>query len=447
MAKLPDVSNDVSLLKRFIRAVEDLPTQPSAMVEVAQNHAEILLRRLETPVRIAVAGPSGAGKSSLVNLLLGAPLAPTGEGRVLPTLLFEHSENEKTTVGWWDRPSKETAGHVIKAALKEQPDLISIGVDSPILKTLQLIDVSGLDRPGHDKDAVLALTQLADVLIWCSTISDKLGDDQAALVKMLPKRLTKNSLVVLTHADELSREQAEAAAAEVERGNGKDFLYVSYIATPQAWAGFHGEGNDPAAMWEQSGAPDVLADLLEVAVKTRKKEVEKIQRSIARQVVPFLNDVPMPPEETAPEPVITEPVEAAAVEPTPEPVPEPVAVPAQPTPEEPVAAPVEEASAATSGGAVLFEEWVAKLADLQNQVSTEEIDNDSDFVQAAQELVSDFLDELMDVETIPDDHDWLVAEFEKANDLMILLQFESGDRTTVDAAYIVAQLTDSLSYI
>ena len=64
MAKLPDISRDVSLLKRFIRAVEDLPTAPSTALEVAQNHAEILLKRLETPVRIAVTGATGAALAS-----------------------------------------------------------------------------------------------------------------------------------------------------------------------------------------------------------------------------------------------------------------------------------------------------------------------------------------------------------------------------------------------
>ncbi len=446
MAHLPNVQQDISLLRRFIRAVADLPTDPNPQLDAAESNAETLLRRLETPVRIAVTGLSGAGKSSLVNLLLGEELARIGTTEPLPAIVFHHADSATTTAGWWDRPSKDFVGHDLDAALKENPDLISIGVDSPILKSLQLVDVSGLDQPGHDKDAVLALTQLADVLIWCSRADAPLSDDQLRLVKMLPNRLTKNSLLVLTHADGVPEDQLEEAAVEVENHPGAGFLYVAPIATPQAWQAFQGDADDPATLWAESGAPDTLACLMEVATNTRHKEVAKIQRNIAKQIIPFLNQVPMPPEEVAPTP---EPVSAIASD-VEKPAPEPVL--AEPEPEDPVdeatpeVAPTE-GQIEISGSAVLLDEWLARLAELHERVDSGEIDENQDFVQGAQEIVSDYLDDLADNDDLPEGLDWLIADYEKANDLMILLQFESSDHTASDAARILAQLTDSLCHV
>ena len=42
--------------------------------------------------------------------------------------------------------------------------------------------------------------------------------------------------------------------------------------------------------------------------------------------------------------------------------------------------------------------------------------------------------------------DWIPGEFEKATDLLLLLQFESGDAPFKDAVSILAQLSDNLAW-
>ena len=94
----------------------------------------------------------------------------------------------------------------------------------------------------------------------------------------------------------------------------------------------------------------------------------------------------------------------------------------------------------------LLEDWLEMLAALRDKVENGEIEEDGDFVQESQELVSTFLDALADRDDLSDGQDWLIPEYEKANDILVLLQFESGDRTASDAARILAQLTDSLCH-
>ncbi len=314
---------------------------------------------------------------------------------------------------------------------------------------MEIVDVSGLDQPGRDKEAVLSLTQLTDVLVWCSRADNPLTEDELRLVKLLPNRLTKNGLLVLTHADTVPADTLEDIAVGLEKRPDNGFLYVEMISTPQAWAAFQGEGADPATAWEESGAPDTLASLTEVARQARAKEVVKVQRNIAKQVIPFLMQVPMPPEEEAVEDAPEEmPADEAEVVPVAEADGIEVSAPIEEAPEN--TAPAEELGdpqEELTGTAILLDEWLGRMAELYEKIEDDEIDEADDFVQAAQELVSDYLDDLADSDELPDELEWLIADYEKANDLMVLLQFESDERTASDAARILAQLTDTLCHI
>ena len=68
------------------------------------------------------------------------------------------------------------------------------------------------------------------------------------------------------------------------------------------------------------------------------------------------------------------------------------------------------------------------------------------FCNSCQEIVEDFAERLEQGGEIDPEADWIPAEFEKATDLLLLLQFESGDAPLKDAISILAQLGDNLAW-
>ena len=68
------------------------------------------------------------------------------------------------------------------------------------------------------------------------------------------------------------------------------------------------------------------------------------------------------------------------------------------------------------------------------------------FLHSCQEIVEEFAERLETGNEIDPEADWIPAEFEKATDLLLLLQFESGDAPLKDAVSILAQLSDNLAW-
>ncbi|MCX8955162.1 hypothetical protein OU790_17190, partial [Ruegeria sp. NA] len=94
----------------------------------------------------------------------------------------------------------------------------------------------------------------------------------------------------------------------------------------------------------------------------------------------------------------------------------------------------------------ILEDWLAAIASIYEDLRDTAAIEPAAFLQSCQEIVEDFAERLDQGGEIDPDADWIPAEFEKATDLLLLLQFESGDAPLKDAISILVQLGDNLAW-
>ena len=441
MPELPCVDYELDVLKAFIAAVERPDAPMDDLIEGAQDQAHALRARLETPVRIAFAGFPGSGKSSLINLLIGQDLLAAGRRNFnTSAIIVRHSPTEKTIAGWWDRPNQEMEGINLQAAFDLNPDLVSVEIDCDVLKDLWLIDISGLGDKENGKRAVFALLRLADVLLWCSNVQGPVTEPEKEAWRSIPGRLARNGLLVQTCSGLADMN----AASQMDQDRAGGFSGAIAVAPAAALRALRGEGEDPANDWQKSGADQLFNAVMTAAIGARETELEKARRVIDRAIVPaqakldaFFGTKTVIKRRPAP----ARPAVAVA-EPT---------TPAMPGPGEPPSkSSLSDAAARATppqdaiDKPTAWPRWLEVIRDILARVQSDALTDNAEFIETAQQAVDEFRDYLAESGALAPDAAWLIDEFEKANDLLILLQFEKADDVALDAARVLVQLSESL---
>ncbi len=405
-----------------------LEPPPEQDVRQARDHAEALIDQLRLPVRVAVSGARGAGKSSLVNLLAGADILPPGpDTHLLPPIILRHATRERTLAGWWDRPEKAFDGLNLTAALAESPDVISFEIDCEALEALWLIDVSGVDHPSGRKEALFALSMLADVLLWCSDATKPATEEELGNWQLLPPHLRRHSVLVLSHADLVDERRAVALQAVSEEQRQSQFQHSVPIAIPLAWQALVSDGDAGPALWADSGAADLMETLSASIETCRADRLQRLRRTMQRFVQPVMDRVGVAC-------AVAGHAGGAAQAPDGQPVETPV------TPDG-----ADGAAAQADTMRALLGRWSRRLIEYRSRARRDEL-ADLQLIEEAHALVNGFLEELVAPGALPRDVDWVVAEFEKADDLLILMQYEDAAHVVTDAMRILLQLSDVLCW-
>lgn len=415
----------VSQLQGFLAAADNLPLPLDAEVEKAVDYAESLIDELTAPVRVAVAGGRQTGKSTLVNLLAGVDIVPSGpDAHLLPPVILRYSKTERTLAGWWDRAEKVFDGLDVTSALAESPDVVSFEIDCDALTDLWLIDVSGVDHRSRGKEARFALSRLADVLLWCSNVTTSDFQVEQKNWQLLPPHLRKHSLLILSHPDQADASQSETVQAMVSGQSQTMFRQVVSVVISQAWQALIDEDGHTEQQWEESGAPELVTALMAAVEAYQTDRLQRVRRAMQRYVVPVMSQIGQA-------------------------VPSEVAAPSAPAPQD--SAPLAEApknGSVTSHDpmADLLGRWQGQIRSLKAKVASDEVGESSAVVEEAHQLVNTFLEELVNSSAMSESTDWLIPEFEKADDLLVLLQFEDAELVVVDAMRVLWQLSDCLSW-
>jgi hypothetical protein len=437
MTGFPNAAPEREVVERFLARLAQTDPPMNALLEVALDHAQSFRIRLQTPVRIAFAGTSASGKSDLVNLLVGERLIEGQPAPGAPSTLVRHSHREQTIASWWDRPGVTFAGRDLAAAASLAPDFSVLEVDCEALEGLSLVDITGFDDAESSKRAVFSLMRLADVMLWCSRADNPMLRAESDNWKLVPARLIRNSMLILTHAEDVSQGDIEATTRKLTPERLRVFRQVIPISTRVAQIALDDPGPDFDELWQVSGAAQLVEAVIAAAVSVRESELDRIRRGIAQHIAPALasldrinSDQPAAgPERSASATGVRAPALADHQASLPDAV-------------RPASGPDVCASAADAAGSLLAD-WADLVRHLVSSARTGGKGSDAEFVVAVQQAVEGF-GQRLDDQALPAPLRQLGDEFERASDLLTLLQFEAPAPAAREGARILLQLTDSL---
>lgn len=414
MIEFPGTEKEVRQLERFLNASEDLTSDATLddMRARALAHAE----RLSNAVNIGFAGEFGAGKSSLANMLAGADILPTGPQHLkLPLVIVAYADTPETTVGWWEKEPKTYSGIALEKAAADNPDFISVGLNTPALKEISLFDLPGSGALDDTYKQTLDLLKFVDCAIWCTNGTNAWRETERHLWAQVPSKLRENSLLAVTHSDLPPVHDAlDRVLARLNKEKGSMFRSVVPIGTPVAVRAMAQEPEPDFKLWETCGGQNLAEKVLEVASNRRQSDLDAARKDLKQDFLPFLETLQGPePEQTESDGASMKVTLGSALPPLNNPI---------------------------------LEDWLAAIASIYEDLRESADIEPAAFLQSCQEIVEDFAERLDQGGEIDPEADWIPAEFEKATDLLLLLQFESGNAPLKDAISILAQLSDNLAW-
>ncbi len=417
MIEFPGTEHEVRQLERFLAVSEKDPTSPA--LEEWRARAQKYVERLSSAVSIGFAGEFGAGKSSLANMLAGADILPTGPQHLqLPLVIVAYADEPETTVGWWDKEPKTYAGVALEKAAADKPDFISVGLNTPALREISLFDLPGSGALDDTYKQTLDLLKFVDCAIWCTNGTNAWRETERHLWAQVPEELRANSLLAVTHSDlPPVRDSLDRVLKRLEKEKNGMFRSIVPIGTPVAVRAMSQEPEPDISLWESCGGQNLAEQVLQAASDRRQSDLKAARQDLMEHFLPYLeaasklNGSDVPEKQDAVEQVQNS--LGATLPPLTNPI---------------------------------LEDWLAAIASIYDDLRESTDIEPSEFLRSCQDIVEDFAERLESGTEIDPDADWIPAEFEKATDLLLLLQFESGQGPLKDAVNILAQLSDNLAW-
>ncbi len=263
--------------------------------------AEVLLERLQKPVRLAILGMPESGKSRLLNLLVGADVIP--QGVHLPTLQLVYGESEKSVCTLPDGSKEEFNSVDADMIAGLSPVFIEMQMPLPALNKISVLEVVA----PNDTNAVHRASQWAskrsDVALWCTR---GFTEPEQRIWATMPDLIKDHAFCMVTHADFLKAQGLyEAAVGAITAAAGDDFNAVLAIATNQALSARHADGTVDKDAMRESGGSALISAVLKQVERGRQSAVDQadvLLHQYADLLAP-VKDAPVAPDVSpAPEP-------------------------------------------------------------------------------------------------------------------------------------------------
>lgn len=251
--------------------------------------------------RLALLGEFSAGKSTLANALLGRASSPVRvTATQVPPIWYSAGSCDPVLVEMDGTETTITPEEVASVPV-EGTRAVKVFLESDILEAVDLIDMPGSSDPNMSADIWDALLPLADMVIWCTPAAQAWRQSEAAIWDMVPERLHRRSLLLLTRIDTVRTEEDRARLiARVTRETDGLFREVLPVSPLQAI-----EADGGADGLRASGLTDVIDalegimdDVLNPEVPSAADLAAELRKTRSRTGPSYLKEVPQedPPE-------------------------------------------------------------------------------------------------------------------------------------------------------
>jgi dynamin family protein len=267
--------------------------------------------------RLALFGEFSAGKSSIVNLLLGRDILPTGvlSSTRWPTYVRYAPSPQIEAIS--EKGKRESVSpDVIKAVTPEDISHFNVGMPSELLREIELLDTPGFADPFHDPERTLNVVESADICIWCTLATQAWRQSERRIWLSLPARLRTQGILVVTHVDTLEhRGERRRIQARLKRDAGDLFAEIVLLAVPDAMRAIRADGQIvDADLWRDSGGNALIA-----AIETAVINYHKARGESVGSEEPSSREIATPPTQAAVSPAATQAGEAIEATTTPAP--------------------------------------------------------------------------------------------------------------------------------
>lgn len=246
---------------------------------------ELELKLQQEKLYMVVAGLFKRGKSSVINAILGKPLAPVAVTPVTAIVtIFEYNDQRSyAAIHFKDGRKAETATHEISRYVNEdenpanekQVQVVSVYDDAPVLKSVSLVDTPGVGSSfEHNTAATLQFIPKIDAALFLLSadmpVSKPDTDFLLELKKTVPKIvfvMNKKDLLSESDYQKLIQHNAKTIAAIMEVSAEQ----VSFIAVS---AREYEQGN------KANGIEKLIAEIRSIA---SHEKAELLQKSIQRR--------------------------------------------------------------------------------------------------------------------------------------------------------------------
>ena len=449
---MKDNAADDTVIERLSLALE-----ADALPKAAQDYAHHLLNRLSQPVRVSILGLPGSGKSQIVNMLIGDALIPRDAH--LPTTEIVWGDIPKTIVTATDGSTIVQEGADLAPISGESAAFLRVELPVPILQRINLLEVVTDGTSEELVSGVDWVTRRTDIALWCS---QAFGAPEQEIWHRVPDSLKDHAFLVLTKADVLSAENLlSRRVADLETVVSEEFHSLFAVATLQAIRAQSSASVDEA-MFHASGGGALTSEVLRHAERGRRADFDSAHMFLARYQIKGGEGQVKPAEASeevseVPEPAAPVEEKVVALAETAAPATE-IAAASEDAPSEPAqqanaAEPAEEADEqqVTNAPTAVKVENVALFTDAIRYLKRRGdglADSASSLGEGkAQPLVGqcvDAVEHLIDLFSQDESgcpaSDAFFDELAEAQDMMVLMQVETGDGPAADAVTLLLQL-------
>lgn len=247
-----------------------------------------LLRRVNSPVRIAVLGLPGSGKSELINFLAGCRIIP--ENAKLPTLELQFDATSRTTITKQDGSTDTFDGLAFDQVLQTHTAFIKVETDLPVLKRTSLLEVVTDGNPDDQVAAIGWATRRADILLWCS---QGFSAAEQKLWARVPDALKDRSFFVLNMADKLSAQGILSdRITALQNIVANEFHSLFPIATLQALTAVDPQGTPDQSLLIASGGKALKKAISRQVDLGRRADIDSVLMFLKRYDATSVTEAP-----------------------------------------------------------------------------------------------------------------------------------------------------------
>ena len=256
--------------------------------------------------RVMLMGEFSAGKSTLMNLLLGEPALPVNTTATqLPPVWISKGDD--------DQPMRVDLEGFEEPVDLSSPDIpiadthyIRLQKKVDLLDLCDLIDTPGISDPNMPAEVWQRMVQHADIVIWCTHATQAWRQSEAAAWAMMPQKLQKRSLLLLTRFDKVASDRDRLRVLKrVRMETDEVFRDIFPISLTEAIAA----GDDKEAFAASGG--ESFADALFEVIGLIERKDKSVRTRPRSQIAPFkLEPEPEPQRMVTPRRVRPRPLAA-----------------------------------------------------------------------------------------------------------------------------------------